>query len=663
MKQSLSNSRNNVISPLTDISSAEGLDDSPVISQNTLSHSQQQQQQQQQLQQKTNYNPAAIAAKAAVRNVSGNTTISPVKRTLTQTSAYRTPAATSSSGMTSIPRVTQAPDNGTPSSQSSPRSDQKKGFFKRIFSRSKSTKIPSPTEKNSPSSSPPKDSKFSLRRISLIRSSSRNSVDRSQCTSRASSIDVRGLSKSSNSSRSSLAVPSKMNTNGSNNDVNKELSTDYIGPLNLNNSTQSNIGSMRIFTPVAEATEANSSYNTLSNTDLPLSNRTISDFNSGENENYNYLAELKDPLVSHNTESAKHSLVGVKSNDGSFYSANEDLKNASNRITEEKSEPHQLQKVKTAETSDLSETDDFDTSMASISKIDSSIVKKSGHDRVAIELGYLSTVVGLGETSFFNSGLKKTNTNRSVATNATSATSATSATNATNNTHVTNSTGMSNTEKDENGVLKLSIPSSDSRSSDRKSAWGSIKTKDERKRLANKLGRKIPFAKLRERFDISFDDDAASHSTGHESDAESASYVNKSILDDDTDFDLHSALSYDNEFFHNLKTKHILPADHEPKHVQIRADMLKSCMKDEEDISNLFHQKGVDVGFIDDVQYGVTFSNDIYDRSNPDMKKVYLMMTYYPREIRAIRIELNEFKKNEMVVNEASKQYTHTFQV
>jgi hypothetical protein len=39
------------------------------------------------------------------------------------------------------------------------------------------------------------------------------------------------------------------------------------------------------------------------------------------------------------------------------------------------------------------------------------------------------------------------------------------------------------------------------------------------------------------------------------------------------------------------------------------------------------------------------------------------MMTYYPREIRAIRMELNEYKEKEMEVNEESKQYTHTFLV
>ena len=449
----------------------------------------------------------------------------------------------------------------------------------------------------------------------------------------------------STSSRSSL----KINKNPAIGVSNKEAEVFSTGIPDHKNSTPPNPNNTRIFSPVTEATEVDSSYNTLSNTDLPLSNRTISDFNSGETENYNYMTDLKTPLSNKNNESAKHSLVALKSNNSSFFSANEDMNKASNRITQEKNDTHQLLKVKTAETSDLSETDDFDTSMASISKIDSSVAKKQGCDHVVLELGYLSTIVGLGETNFFNSELKRSNTNRSATTN------------------VTTSTGKSNTEKDEHGTMKLSVPTNDTKSVVKKSSWGSIRAKDERKKMVRKLGRKIPFARLRERFDISFDDDDTnSHHTGHESDAESASYVNRSILDDDdddTDFELHSGLDYDGEFFQNLKTKHILPANYEPRHGEILADSLKGCMKDEEDESHLFHSKRVDVGFIDDAQYGVTFSNEIYDRSNPDMKKVYVMMTYYPREIRAIRIELNEFKKNEMVVNDGSKQYTHTFEV
>lgn len=633
------------MSPLTDISSAEGLDDTSVNSQTprtlknpTQHHGQQHQFQQQQP--NVGYNHAAIAAKAAVRTVPTSAPAPSIRPIPVQTSAYRTPATTDIPNLTPVPRATQVYEDNPSSVQSSLRSEQKRGFFKRIFSRSKSIKDLSPVDRSPVSS--PKDSKFSLRRLSLIRSSSRTSTDRSQSTSRASSIDARGTKRLSTSSRSSLKVNKDLaaDVNCNKGDASSSDIPDY------KNSTPSNTNSTRIFSPVTEATEADSSHNTLSNTDLPSSNRTISDFNFGETENYNHMTDLKTPL-SKNVESAKHSLVGVKSNNSSFFSANEGGKQASNRIIQERDDTHQLQTVKTTETSDFSETDEFDTSMASISKIDSSVAKKQGCDNVVLELGYLSTIVGLGETSFFNSELKRTNTNKSTTTNATT------------------STGKSNTEKDEHGVMKLSVPTNDTKNVVKKSSWGSIRAKEERKKMVRKLGRKIPFARLRERFDISFDDDDTnSHHTGAESDSESTSYVNKSILeDDDTDFELHSGLDYDSEFFQNLKTKHILPANHEPRHGEIAAGSLKGCMKEGEEESHLFHPKSVDVGFIDDAQYGVTFSNEVYDRSNPDMKKVYVMMTYYPREIRAIRIELNDFKKNEMVVNEASKQYTHTFQV
>ncbi|KAG0687246.1 kinase-regulated stress-responsive transcription factor skn7 [Pichia californica] len=744
VKQSSSNSKNiNIVSPLTDISSAEDLDSSVIplqaqfqgmelnlkqkehqkpqmiqqIENSFESHpidtTEQQQQQQQQHSaypnhpvlpqqkreqhikntQKSEYNSAALAARAAVKNP-GVSRVQTIKKS---TVPVVTPTQLKSSASTT----------GSSSSSAKPTFETKKGgFFKKIFSRSKSTKqLSTPpstasTEKSSlPSTLPAaqrrpestdskKESRFSLRRLSLIRTSSRSSN-----VSRSSSIDLVRIGepkvlnkKGNNSVRSSLNNSSKTSLHNSITKPTIEASENISTPK-LDNITNSG---MRIFTPVNETVETNSSFNTLSNTDLPASNLTISNsklspFNSTDsNGMYDYLNDLKSH-VGVTSESAKHSLVGIKSDNNSFYSANEQTinspnpnlnyisnstfnsnattnENASNRIIKEKTSNNQLKKISTTATqesqttqgtthtthtdisniSELSHSLDVDHSLLSISKIDSKVLNNVGHDREVVELGYLSTVAGLGETSFFNSALSKSNTNKSgksVNDNESSNVSTT-------------------TEVDNDGVLKLGLPS---KTIKRKPSWNSLKAKEEKKGLITKLGRKIPFVKLREKFDFSFDE--------YDDESSDEDYKNKNILDDDLKDDSYSnkdeeenhGLNYDNEFFQGLKNKHVLPSNYEPKHKEIGT--LKSCIKDEDDYEHLLHGKNIDVDFVDDVTYGVTFGNDTYDRYNPDMKKVYVMMTYYPREIRAIRIELNEFKKNEMIVNEESRQFTHTFAV
>ena len=111
-----------------------------------------------------------------------------------------------------------------------------------------------------------------------------------------------------------------------------------------------------------------------------------------------------------------------------------------------------------------------------------------------------------------------------------------------------------------------------------------------------------------------------------------------------------SHLEYDEDIF----SKYKLPeGPFKPKH--ITASTSSSC---------IYHnKKNANVKFADSITNGITFSSDIYDRSNPDMKKVYIMMNYYPREMRAIRIEINDYKINEMIVDPQSSNYTHLFLV
>lgn len=677
-----SNSKNNISSPLTDISSNEDLDTPNLIPiknqfQKISMNSQQQLPQQQvnygnhpilsQKQHKVNsqnseYNNAALAARTAVKNKSVP---------ITGKQHFPTPIASDqqlTSNLKSIPPPTPVPTNSVSSAQNAKKDslnsgEKKSGFFRKIFSRSKSNKPnksisksnSSSTLSSSTSSDARRDSKFSLRRISLIRTASRTS-SKSQNTSRSSSIDIvrmgepKGMTKQQNSSKSSLS-----------NSVSNVLPNMHDdNNLDVTNNT------MRIFTPVTEAGENNSSFNTISNADLPLSNRTISPFNSEESANYDYIIDLKKPIETiYNSDSTKHSLIGTKSENSSFYSANEfastnnkidDKHNdGSNRIIREKNSYNHLRKTSTQATqitqatnatqatqntqySEKSEGNDFDNSLLSISKIDSKVIRKAGHDKEVVELGYLSTIAGLGETNFFNTRLTTVNTNKS------------------NKSETAYSTSQS--EINENGVIKLSAPgNNENKTIKKKASINSLKVREEKKGLITKLGRKIPFIKLRERFDFSFDDidDTTSKHDG---------YKNHKILEDEDESiydESDASLNYDNSFFQDLKNKHILPFDYVPKHHEIEA--MESCMKDEDNIENLMHSKNVEVGFVDDIKEGVTFGNDIYDRSNPDMKKVYVMMTYYPREIRAIRIELNDFKKNEMVVNEESKQFTHIFAV
>lgn len=98
------------------------------------------------------------------------------------------------------------------------------------------------------------------------------------------------------------------------------------------------------------------------------------------------------------------------------------------------------------------------------------------------------------------------------------------------------------------------------------------------------------------------------------------------ILDKDlSDLNLGNADECEDEFS-------IIPAEHEPVR---RSCSIKPSWK-----SGRKCFEGV--RFSDHVESAPVYT---YDRVNPDMKKVFIMQLYYPREIREIHIELNEFKK------------------
>ncbi|GMM28671.1 hypothetical protein DAMA08_013870 [Martiniozyma asiatica (nom. inval.)] len=90
---------------------------------------------------------------------------------------------------------------------------------------------------------------------------------------------------------------------------------------------------------------------------------------------------------------------------------------------------------------------------------------------------------------------------------------------------------------------------------------------------------------------------------------------------------------------------------------QSNLEPLKSCIKSTD--ANANASKSTNVKFCElKVDLGETWSSDAYDRFNPDMRRMYVMMNYYPREMNVIKREINDFKK-EMEVHENSIENTH----
>lgn len=275
-----------------------------------------------------------------------------------------------------------------------------------------------------------------------------------------------------------------------------------------------------------------------------------------------------------------------------------------------------------------------DTSLPSISRIDSAIVRELGDDSELLELGYLSAVAGLGEAAFIGTN-SRTNSARNSLRNSVQQTELLTP----------------KVEEVQTPVITVTkdlttSPLTKSRTNTSTASSGKTSLT---KSLRGTLSRKFSQAsfKLKETFDFSFDD-GVGDGVGT-SDDENDAYSFQS----GDDFHTH-----DNDLFTILKNNGLPVGDYLPSFDQTPA---RSCIRHDDEKFSVMKPSGV--GFVDDVKTGYTYGDDLYDRSNPDMKKVYIMMTYYPREIRAIRMELNEYKEKEMEVNEESKQYTHTFLV
>lgn len=102
------------------------------------------------------------------------------------------------------------------------------------------------------------------------------------------------------------------------------------------------------------------------------------------------------------------------------------------------------------------------------------------------------------------------------------------------------------------------------------------------------------------------------------------------------------------------------PSIHSPVHKTSNGH-LKSCLKSSSsNDDSASHGKAVN--FNRKYQLTETWNDDDYDRKNPDMKRVSVMVTYYPRELIPIRKEINELKR-EMKIHPSSVQNTHYLKV
>lgn len=110
-------------------------------------------------------------------------------------------------------------------------------------------------------------------------------------------------------------------------------------------------------------------------------------------------------------------------------------------------------------------------------------------------------------------------------------------------------------------------------------------------------------------------------------------------------------LMYNKEIFQNEQI-------YSPMHSNKSSEQLKSCLK-----LNYSSSLSVKVvKFNQKCRVAETWNDNEYDRKNPDMKRVSVMVTYYPRELIPIRKEINELKK-EMKIHPASIQNTHYLKV